>query len=184
MSFIRNAIGDVFGGGDAADAALQASQVQADAQRDALALLQERDQPLLDIREQALPTLSGFYGLGGGDQSQLIQDVQESPFYQFNLDQAQEQFLRNQAATGGLRGGSSIRGVSDITQGTLQDLTNQRLQGLSAFAFPQLSTNQQANLLGQIGGTQAGGILGAEQARQTAFGTGLNTLIQGAQAFI
>ena len=58
-------IGDIFGGGDAADAATEAANIQAQAQREALAYLKERERIPQQFREEALSMLGGLYGLTG-----------------------------------------------------------------------------------------------------------------------
>lgn len=54
------------GGDDASDAAIEASQIQAQWQTDALEYLKEREEIPSQLRDQALTQLGGFYGLGGG----------------------------------------------------------------------------------------------------------------------
>lgn len=180
MSFIRNTIESLFGGSDAARATAEASEAQAAAQQEALDYLRETDAPLLEYREQALPALSAFFGLGG-DSTQAIEELTSSPLYQANLEQMEEAVLRNQAATGGFRSGATQTGLADVSRQALNDEVARRIQGLSAFAFPSLSTGQQANIIQGIGQTRAQGITGAEQARQSAFGQGVETILAGAK---
>lgn len=190
MSFIGNALSGIFGGDDSAEATMKASQTQAAAQERALDYLKETDQPLLDYRAQALPQLAGYFGIeipgqeSGMDQQAMLERVQLSPFYGFNLEQAEEAILRNQAATGGLRSGESQRALGESAMNLSQSLVDQQLRGLQQFAFPNLSTSQQAGIMQNIGATQAQGIVGAEQARQSAIGTGLNTILGGVGMFI
>lgn len=184
MSFVRNAISDIVGGGDAADATLQAAQAQEGLQREALDYLRQIDQPLLDVRQEALPQLAGFFGFGPQAetaQTEMVERIQSSPFFDFNLQQAEEAILRNQAATGGLRSGATQRALGESAMNLSQNLLGQQLQGAQQFAFPPLSAGQQAGILQGIGQTQAQGILGAEQARQSAFGQGLGLIGNVAQ---
>ena len=185
MSFIRNSIESLFGGSDAARAATEGAELAAAGQREALEYLQAIDQPLLDFREDALARLGGFYGLGGEfDQQAIIDQVQASPFFQTNLQEIENSILRNQAATGGLRSGGTQEALAFANTQALQGATGQLLGGLQQFAFPPLASNQQAALLSGIGQTQALGVTGAEQARQSAFGQGLNFAANAAGLFI
>lgn len=183
MSFVRNIISDVFGGDDAAAASLQASEAQTAAQREALEYLQSVDEPLLGLRDEALPLLAGFYGLGDAStQQQIIDQVQSSPFYQANLEDMEQSILRNAAATGGLRSGAAQEALADAQTRALQGATGQFLGGLQNFANPNLTVLPQAQIMQDIGQTQAQGIVGAEQGRQAAFGQGLQTIIGGVSA--
>lgn len=171
--------GSLIGGNQAAKASQRAADTQAQAQREALEYQKQVEALPLEYRDQALPALAGFYGLGGGNQMDIINQVQDSPFYQANLDQMEEAILRNQAQTGGLRSGSTQSALSTNASNLLQGMTQQRLGGLSQFAFPQLNTNAIAQGMAGIGQTQGQGIIGAANARQAGYGGALNSIMQG-----
>ena len=74
MSFFS----DYIGGGKAADAAIEGSQIAADAQREALNYLKETEQLPQYYREGALSQLGALYGLEGPPQT-AAQDPQAAP---------------------------------------------------------------------------------------------------------
>lgn len=65
MSFITDLL---FGGGDAADAAIEASEVAASADREALEYLKQRERLPIQMRDQALQGLAAAYLPSGGSQ--------------------------------------------------------------------------------------------------------------------
>lgn len=177
------ALGSNIAGNKAANAAEDAAATQAAAQREALEYQKQVEKPVLDIRNQALPQLAGFYGIGEDTQQDIINRVQSSPFYQANLEQMEEAIFRNQSATGGLRTGDTQSALATESSNLLQGLTNQQLQGMSAFAFPNLNTNAIAGRMAGIGQTQAQGMTAAAGAKQQGLGQALNAITQGITAY-
>lgn len=109
----------------------------------------------LEMRNQALSQLQGFYG-GGEGQNQFIQDVKSSPFYGQMVQAGQEGVLDRAGAMGLSRSGNTAQDLSRSNQGVLQGLVNQRLGGLEGFArTPIQSIADQYNQMGQNVG-QAG----------------------------
>lgn len=190
-------------GETAADAALQAGNVQAAAQLEQLEYLKQINELPQQYREQALTELAGIYGLGeegqgiARTQEQLIEQAKTSPLYQELLgtrEAGEEALLRTAGATGGLRSGDVQRSLYDYnTQLERQALTQafgqqqaeyqKQLAGLQGLAGTPTYASQIAQTTGDIGTTQAQSILGAAQAQQqgiqntTNLGLGIGALL-------
>lgn len=164
---------------DAARASRQAASTQAQAQREALDYLKQREEIPQQFRESAIQSLGGLYGLPGGNQ-QAAQQLRSSPIYEAtmgNIGRQEEAILRNQSATGALRTGATDQMLAENQrQMELQALQNtasgvQGLAGLQSYA-PQIA--QQTAGIGQ---TQAQGQVAAAQARQQAQQQGMGNLM-------
>ena len=153
------------GGDDAADASIEAAEIQAASQREALDYLREQEAVPQQFREGALTTLGGLYGLPGGQGS--IAQLEASPIYQAMADPSvgQEAIMRNRSL-GGLRGGGSIADVANYTQNLRNQALLQSVGGLQSLAGTPSYAPQIAGLTSGIGQTQAQGLVAAEQARQ------------------
>lgn len=138
VSSVTDAIGitDSKAGDRAADSALQAAQIQADFQREALDYLKEQDKLPTEIREATLPFLAATFGIpgyeGGYDMSMpergdLTAQAMQSPLYQAQVQNIQsglgmaqqageDAILRNAAATGGLRSGNVQSNLASMNQ--------------------------------------------------------------------
>jgi len=188
MSFIGDAIGDVFGGitgakqaGKAAEAAgrTQAAAAQAgiEEQRRQFDKYVELMSPYVQAGTGALTQQQALLGLGTPDaQQQAIAALESSPQFQALQQQGETAILQNAAATGGLRGGNVQSALAQFRPALLSSLIEQqysRLGGLSTLG--QASAAGQgaqagtlganvANLLGQQGAARAGGIMGQQQA--------------------
>lgn len=160
----------------ASGAALQASETEAAAQREALEYLKDINKLPQELREQALTQLGGLYGLEGGlgSQQELIQRAIESPLYKEimgGLDLGEEAILRSAAATGGLRSGNVSYNLADYAtklrnQALLQSY-NEQLRGLTGLAGLSTNESQIAQLIASIGQTLGLGQTAAAQAKQT-----------------
>ena len=175
MGFIK----DIFGGGDAADAATDSANIQAGAQREALDYLKEREAIPQQFREGALQNIGGIYGLEGGtgSQQELIDRAQASPLYAAIMggQQAGEQtILRNASALGGLRSGNSRGALTDygsqLDNRALLESYNQQMSGLQGLAALPSNANQIASTQAGIGNTLAMGDVAAQQAAQAKKG--------------
>lgn len=113
--------------------------------------------------------MSGLLGLGGGDQQmQAIEALKASPMYQSLYRNGEEALLQNAAATGGIRGGNTQRGLADFGADTLASTIQQQLAGLGGVAgmgmgatngvsgFGAQASGNVVNLLGQQGAARAG----------------------------
>ena len=138
MGGVTSALG--LGGSDAgeeaAEASVYGSELQADAQREALAYLKETEAIPQAFREGALKKLGGIYGLEGGEGSQqeLIDQAKESPLYTAMLEGGEDAALRTRSMTGGMRSGGAISDVKDVQNQALLTSYNQQLSGLSGLS--------------------------------------------------
>lgn len=167
-------VSSLFGGGGSSDGgAIEASNIQAQAQREALEYLKETNALPQQVRESALTQLDQFYGSPGGQQ-EYIDQVKAGGLYGSMMQGQEEAALRANAATGGLRGGQSISDVGTVQNQVLNQALGTQLGGLSQLAGTQTNQNQIAGLMQGIGQTQAMGITGAaqNQASQSQAGFG------------
>lgn len=190
MGSIVSGIGDAlgFGGGgdDSSKAAIEASTITADAQREALAYLKEQDKLPTQFRDQALKYLAGSAGLPGGTGSQQtsIDAARQSPLYDAmmgTLGASEDAILRNQSMTGGLRSGNTQDALAKNAQqleqnALLQSYTQQQnqLQGLAG--LPSLAPQIASGISG-IGATQGQGIVAAAQANQAGSQAGMSNMM-------
>lgn len=183
----------------AAEASKQASQLQAQYQKEALDYLKEKERLPTEIREGALPELAATFGIpgyeGGVDlglpeRGDLVSKAKESELYKALLGGQQageEAILRQSAATGGLRSGTSQAALADYaTQlqnqallqsygeqsrlygqdlATAQYQQQQHLGGLQALAGLPSYAPQIAQQTSGIGQTLGQGIVGSAQTR-------------------
>lgn len=121
---------------------------------------------------QAQPQIQPAQG-----QQAFIDEVMASPFYQSNIQQGENAVLRNVSATGGLRSGAANEALAQNSQNVLQNLTNQRLQGLQGFTGGAGLESQISDLISGIGKTTGQGTIAAGQAQADASGNTINNLI-------
>lgn len=172
-------------GGNEADAARKAAQVQADYQNRALDYQMEQEALPTQFREGALTQLGDLYGLEGGEGNQqaLIDQAKASPLYDAimgALETGQRDIAKHQSVTG-IRGGNTATALSDyamqLENKALMDSYNQQLSGLQGMAGLPSNVNAIANTMSNIGATEAAGITAPAQARSNAMGNliGLST---------
>ena len=159
----------------AAEASMDAANVSAASQTEALNYLKETEKIPQQFREAALKNLGGLSGLKGGTGSQqdLINRAMKSPLYASIMsgkNEGEASILRNASATGGLRSGN-VQGAMydfnvDLKTQALLESYNQQLSGLQGLAGLQSNANQIATTMSGIGATQAQGIVAAGQAQQ------------------
>jgi len=178
MSFVKDVFNGITGK-TAADAAKKASGVSADAQQKGLDYLMKANESPLAAQQQGLSGLMDYYG---GNQQGVIDQAQQSPFYSSMINQGEEAVLRNAAATGGLRSGSTQQGLAQNSQNILQMLVNQQLGGLQGLAGVQTNNNAISQGYGNIGNTQAQGITAAANAKQQGLGNIINLAAMAAGA--
>lgn len=186
-------VSDLFGGGgdDAAKAAKQASQTQADYQREALAYLKEREQLPQAYREAALQSLGAEYGVVPGEDggiapsgASIAERARQSEVYKALLggrDAGEEAILRNASATGGLRSGNVQQALYDyntqLENEAFLQAYNQQVQGLQGLAgLPSLAPSI-ASATSGIGQTLAQGEIAAAQAQQASGAQGFGNLL-------
>lgn len=165
----------------AAGAATDAANIQAQAQREALAYLKEREALPQKFREEALKRLGGAFGVPGGDSGQeFLRAAEASPIYKAimgNQGQMEEAILRNRSATGGLRTGESELMIADNQRTLRGQALGGVLSGIQGMAQIPSNANNIANGIAGIGQTQAQGITAGAQAMQDAQQNGMNNLL-------
>ena len=178
-------VDSVFGGGDdAADAATDAANIQAQAQREALDYLKEREKLPSAFGDAALKGFGGEFGLELGADGEVISDgmsiierAKTSPFYETSVRDAEDAVLRNASATGGLRSGTANENLARANNDVLRNAYNMQLSGLQGImGMPSNANNIAASMAG-IGQTNAQGITAAAQAEQAGNQQGLNNLM-------
>lgn len=167
----------IIGGGndDAAEASIEASQLQADYQQQALDYLMQREELPQELREDSLRQIAGTYGVEGGtgSQQEMIDRAKGSALYSNIMGGQQageEAILRNAAATGGLRSGNVQENLYDYNtqlqnQALLQSY-NQQMSGLGGLAQLPSLAQPIASATGNIGQTLAQGQIASAQASQ------------------
>jgi len=209
MSFIGDAIGDVFGGitgakqrGKAAEKAGQtqaaASQAGIEEQRRQFDALVNLMSPFVTAGTGALAGQQNLIGLGGADaQSQAISGIADSPLFMQLQEQGENALLQNASATGGLRGGNVQAALAQFRPQMLQQaIDNQfsRLGGLASQGQAAAAGQAQAglsvgdnvsNLLANEGRAVAGGQIAQGGVVGSTFGTlaSLGALAGGLGAF-
>ncbi|MBD3844268.1 hypothetical protein IED13_01060 [Bosea sp. SSUT16] len=145
----------------------------------------DRLNPWVTAGTGALGTYQGSLGLGGqAERDAAVSQFQNSPGYQYAVDQASDATARKASALGALGSGNTMAAIADRAQnmqnqeyGAWQD----RLNGLSTQGMQAAGT--QAGLQGQLGSSLAN--LGAQQGNAEAgiytgmAGLGLNNLWNG-----
>lgn len=127
--------------------------------------------------------LSNALGLNGqGGYDSAVGAFHNGPGYQFALDQANQNVMRNQAATGGLNSGGTLTALSDRAQGMQnQEYNNwvQQLQGLSGQGL-QGATGQanELNKLGELYSNQGNNLAAAAGNKYNTLGTAGANLAQ------
>ena len=167
-----------------ADAAGEAAGIQAGASREGIAeqrrqfdALQALLKPYTEAGVPALEAQQAFLGLKGPEAEQAaIERISGGETFKSLAQQGEEALLQRASATGGLRGGNIQGALAQFRPQLLNTLIEQqygRLGGLTTIgqqsaagvgtAGMQTGTNV-ANLLGQVGAAQAGGVLGEAKA--------------------
>ena len=159
--------------GKAADAQGRAAQMGIDAQDRAYAETRMLLEPYVNAGPDALQAMQTQIGMQGPQAQQMaIDQIAQGPLLQALTRQGEQAMLQNASATGGLRGGNLQGALAQFRPAMLQAALDQqysRLGGLTSLgqqsAAGQATAGMQtgantANLLGQMGSAQAGGIIG------------------------
>lgn len=197
-------IGGILGNKSQKKAAASAQQSQEGMSREAIAEQQRQfDQlqallkPYVSAGTGALTGQQDLLGLNGQKAQQgAIGQIENSPFFKSQYQQAENAMMQNASATGGLRGGNFQEALADNrsnmlynnVQGQLQNYGNLVSGGQNAAAGVGTAGQNFANQVGQqlngIGASQAGYALAKGQANQNMWGSilgGAGALIQGGQ---
>lgn len=185
-------------GGDAADAASQAAQLQGASADKAIALQRES-------RDLARADLAPFVEFGQGNMDALsllltgqgqADYLQSNPLFDLALDRTNKASLSSNAAQGLLNSGNTLNELNNNALLTAMPLLqNQQNQLFNAVNMGQSSAAGQANtalatgnsladLTTQKGNIQASGIVGSQGAQQAAFNNLLNLGGQAGAAYL
>lgn len=138
MSFVKNIWDDVTGKSaakEASKAQQQGTEAGMAEQRRQFDALQELMQPYVRVGNQALTGQSNLLGLNGDSRQQsAISNIENSPFFKSQYQQAENALLQNASATGGLRGGNTQEALADNRSNLLFGNVQQQLQNLSGVA--------------------------------------------------
>ena len=200
MSFIKKGFDSLTGktaAKNASQAQQQATQQGMEEQRRQFDIMQQLMNPYVQAGQQGLSGKQDLLGLNGFNKQQgAITNIENSPFFKSQYQQAENALLQNAAATGGLRGGNFQEALADNrsnmlynnVQGQLQNYGNLVTSGQNAAAGVGTAGQNFANQVGQqlngIGASQAGYALAKGQANQNMWGNilgGAGALIQGGQ---
>lgn len=188
---------NVFGADKANDAQVAATEAALAGDQQALDYLKQREQLPMQLRDEALQGLAGFYEVPGQpkSQDQLIQEAMSSPLYGAIMGTKQDavdEQARYASATGGLRSGNAQvafgREAQRISNDALLESFNQvqkrddysralNLGGLGALAGLESNDAAIASIMSDMGSTKAQGILGQGQTQTSATNNAFNTLI-------
>lgn len=175
MGVIGDAVGSLFGGGDSGDAgqaSVDASNIQAKYQREALQYLKDREKLPMQFRDDAMRQMAGAYGIpGGASADEFLRSAEASPMYQAimgNLPQMEEAVLRNQSATGALRGGATDMMLAENQRNLRANALGSVLGGIQNMAQLPSNANAIASGISGIGETKAMGLIGQAQSNQMA----------------
>lgn len=184
-------MGSVLGGGGGDDSAEDAAQISADAQREALAYLKQREKLPQAFREGALKDLGAEYGLTLDAKGNIISDgrsiierAEASPFYTTAVRRGEEAVLRNASATGGLRSGNANEALAEVNTNALLNAYNTQLAGLNGMASLPSNANSIAAGISGIGNTLAQGEIGAANSAAAGRQGGINNLMGLAGTFM
>lgn len=198
MGFVKNIWDDVTGKSaakEASKAQQQGTEKGMEEQRRQFDALQALMKPYVESGSGALAGQNDLLGLNGfGKQQTAIGNIENSPFFKSQYQQAENALLQNASATGGLRGGNMQEALADNRSNLLFGNVQQQLQNLSGVASN--GQNAAAGLGGNalqfgnniaqgyqdIGQAQAGYQLAKGQVNQGLLGFGLK-LGAGAMGF-
>ncbi len=170
--------------GRAADAQTAAAQMGVEENRRQFDFIQELMKPYVDSGKTALNQQMGMLGLNGAAaQQQAIGALQNSPFFQAQLNQGTNALLQNASATGGLRGGNTQAALAQFAPQLLQQTYQNQLANLGGLASAGLgaaagtgnaaqnTAAQNSKLFGNMGQAQAGAALARGQNTQDLIGS-------------
>jgi hypothetical protein len=197
-SIVGKIMGTSKAGKQSAQASDRASQLSADAQREALDYLKETEALPQQFREGALSRLGGMYGIEGGtgdqfDPQKMIDQAKASPLYSSIMgaqDAGEQAILRNASATGGLRSGNVQSNLAEFS-GNLQNEAllqsynqqynqyNNEVSGLQGLAGMPSNANAIAQGTAGIGNTMAQGITAGAQSQMAAQNMGMSQMLGG-----
>ncbi len=170
--------------GRAADAQTAAAQMGVEENRRQFDLVQSLLKPYVEGGTAAFKQQQNLLGVGGAAaQQQAIGALQNSPFFQAQLNQGTNALLQNASATGGLRGGNTQAALAQFAPQLLQQTYQNQLANLGGLASAGLgaatgtgnaaqnTAAQNSKLFGNMGQAQAGAALARGQNTQDLIGS-------------
>ena len=134
-------------------------------------LIQEREAPVIEARNQALAQQQALLGLSGQEaQQQAFAGLQESPGQKFIRERQQKALLRGASAIGGLGGGNVRTALQQQAAGFAQQDIQNQFGRLGQVVAPG---QQSAQNLGQFGTQAAGNIANLGVAGSEARASGI-----------
>jgi hypothetical protein len=182
MSFVKDTF-NALTGKSAEKASIEGSRTAAAGQTEALNYLKEQERLPSQFREGALTQLGGLYGLEGGDPN-AAQNIQDNPIFQATqgmLPQQEEAILRNQSATGALRGGGTDMMLAENQRNNQLQAYQNTIGGLQGLSNLQSYAPQIAQGMAGIGSTLAQGQIAGAQARQDGLTNSITMAMKGAE---
>jgi len=171
------------GASKAANAQVQAAQLGVEENRRQFDLVQSLLKPYVEGGTAAFKQQQNLLGVGGAAaQQQAIGALQNSPFFQAQLNQGTNALLQNASATGGLRGGNTQAALAQFAPQLLQQTYQNQLANLGGLASAGLgaatgtgaaaqnAAAQNSQLFGNMGQAQAGAYLARAQNNQNMIG--------------
>lgn len=135
-------------------------------------LIRQDYEPAREVLAPTVGAIGDIVGINGDPAQQGALDrLKSSPLYRMMFDSGEEAVLQNAAATGGIRGGNTQRGLADFGADTFAQLIQQQLSnlgGLSSIGMGGVGATAAAGthnadaltqLFEQIGNAKAGGSL-------------------------
>jgi hypothetical protein len=183
--FVRKTIGSLTGSTEAGKAAERGAATAAQAQRESLEYLKEREALPQQYREAGLGQLAGIYGLEGGDPDAMAR-LERSPIYQSIMsgaDIGEESVLATAGARGMTRSGDVAYDLADFNAQLKQKALMGGLQGIQGMAQLPSMAPQIAQGISGVGQTLAQGQIARGQAQQAGMGMLLSAGAQGAGAY-
>ena len=178
-------------GREARSKILEVTQDTTDTYRDANNFLRNDLGWQREQQRVAAQQLAGLYGLPGGRGSQqgFIRKAKQSPLYDaiMGTQKAGERaIMRNAAATGGLRSGSTQANLADYNQRLAEKALlhsyNERMQGLQGFAALPRGTEQIYQGIRDVADVGAQGRIAAMQAKLAGEAGSANNMLAMGQA--
>lgn len=199
-----SAIGGLLGGGSMKKASQKAMEAQTAAANRGIDIQQKQYETTrndyMPYTQAGVKPIGGYgnlLGTNGADaEAAAVAQLRNSPFFQQNLDDANENLLQTASATGGVRGGNTAGAIGQLSPQLLQQYYQQAMSGYGNLAQLGLgatgavsnaglsNANAATSLNGQIGQAQATNYLtkgGINAANWNNFG---GLLDQAASAFL
>lgn len=176
-------IGGGLSGQTAANASLSAAQMQqqsanyaANLQNQQFGQLQQNLSPYMNLGSSAIPQLQQMLAGGGFQFNPTQSQLEQTPGYQFTLQQGLKGVNNQMSATGQNLSGAQAKGIANYTTGLANQTYQQQYQ--NALTSYQTNYGNLANLV-NMGQNSAAGV--GQAGMQNATNVG-NTLMSGANA--